>query len=495
MSITSAVPERLLGYGAELLAAEASVASASDRLEDALQRFEARCPELGFCATPRGPEIARHAQRGQALAEWVAAVGAAFLAADTRFVGYLPGAVRSIGEDELRTYLDAVGAYPLLEQQESHHAGITYAARVMAMVRAGEGQAARDLLRGLADYEANQSFMRGALLALGDLDDLADSIDAVSPRPNAVVRFLGGAWDATTGTVSTLWGLTGQALYDPSGAGRNWGDLGGALVWGWHNPGDFALAVIDWEGLKDDPARWLGGLAPDAILAVGTAGAGAAVSRSGSATRAVVGATARGLRTARSLDGIIDALRPLSGLARAGATDVGTRMRTIGDRQVTWTPSGYADEAGNITRVHVGASRGPLARLEGTFRHDPSSTFRSSQYLVRRTQQPMTLYRVGNPGRPVGNYWTAVRPSGPGQSQIDSALRPDWGNTAQEVTEIRVPAGTTIYEGMAGPQALRPGASAAPTSSGLLGDGHQVFLPHVPGDWIIETRPFRVPGG
>lgn len=488
MSVTFAVPDHLLDYAAELLPAEEAIIRSAERLEDALRRFEQRCPEFGFCAVPRGWDIARHALRGQTLAEWVSAVGSAFLAADNAFVGVLRGTPRALHDDELGAYLHAVGSFAMLEQREAYDAGIAYADRVMATVAAGDGEGAQGLLRGLADFESNEAFLRGALLALGDLEELADTIDAVSPRPNAFVRFLGGARDATVGTASTLWGLTGQALYDPAGAGGNWGDLGSALAWGFRNPDDFALVIVDWEGLKDDPARWLGGLAPDAVLAVATAGTGAAVTRAGSSTRAVVSTTSRGLRAATSLQQTIDALRPLSNLFRAGVTDVGARLRTIGGRRVTWTPAGSLNEGGNLTRAALGHSRGPLARLEGVFRHDPTSTFRSAQYVVRRTQQPMTLYRVGNAGSPKGNYWTAVRPAGPGQSQLDFALRPDWGNRAQEVTEIRVPARTTLYEGIAGPQPFWPGAS-----SGLPGGGHQVFLPHVPDGWLVETRRFHVP--
>ncbi|HEV2069561.1 MAG TPA: hypothetical protein VGR26_07205 [Acidimicrobiales bacterium] len=262
MSVSSAVPEHLFDYAGELLPAEEGVVRSVERLEEALRRFEQRCPEFGFCVVPRGPEIARHAERGHALAEWVAAVGAAFLAADNGFVGTLPRTRRSIDDEELRAYLDAVGAFSVLEQREAHEAGIAYAGRVNAALAAGDGAEAESLLRGMADFEANEAFLRGALLALGDLDELADAIDTVSPRPNALLRFLGGARDASVGTVSTVWGLTGQALYDPAGAGRNWGNLGSAVAWGFDNPDDFALAVIDWEGLKDDPARWLGGLAP-----------------------------------------------------------------------------------------------------------------------------------------------------------------------------------------------------------------------------------------
>ena len=60
------------------------------------------------------------------------------------------------------------------------------------------------------------------------------------------------------------------------------------------------------------------------------------------------------------------------------------------------------------------------------------------------------------------------------QSVIDSALDPQWGNTAQNVARIRVPAGTTIYEG------------AAAAQRGLVGGGNQVFIPKVDPSWIVK---------
>ena len=65
-------------------------------------------------------------------------------------------------------------------------------------------------------------------------------------------------------------------------------------------------------------------------------------------------------------------------------------------------------------------------------------------------------------------------PQGPLQAQMDLALKPQWGNTAQNVVQIRVPAGTTIYEGFAAPQ------------GGLLGGGSQVYIPKVDPAWVVK---------
>jgi hypothetical protein len=55
--------------------------------------------------------------------------------------------------------------------------------------------------------------------------------------------------------------------------------------------------------------------------------------------------------------------------------------------------------------------------------------------------------------------------SRPVQSIIDSALNPQWGNTATNVVKIEVPAGTKYFEGVATPQ------------GGLVGGGIQVLFP------------------
>lgn len=105
---------------------------------------------------------------------------------------------------------------------------------------------------------------------------------------------------------------------------------------------------------------------------------------------------------------------------------------------------------------------------------DVASTFRSGSYLQTVTSEDTLLYRVyGGKAGPLSSYWTATPPSGPLQATIDSALLPEWGNTAQMVSTIRVPAGTTIYEG------------AAAGQGGLVGGGSQVVIPKVNPRWLV----------
>ena len=93
--------------------------------------------------------------------------------------------------------------------------------------------------------------------------------------------------------------------------------------------------------------------------------------------------------------------------------------------------------------------------------------------------QDTLLYRVyGGEAGPIGGYWSRTAPSGPMQAQMDSALNPAWGNLATDVSTIRVPAGTTIYEGAAAAQPLTGGGS-------LLGGGNQVFIPRVDSAWLV----------
>ena len=66
------------------------------------------------------------------------------------------------------------------------------------------------------------------------------------------------------------------------------------------------------------------------------------------------------------------------------------------------------------------------------------------------------------------------KPQGPLQSVVDSALDQNWGNTATNISTIKVPAGTTFYEGYASAQ------------GGLLGGGNQIYVEKVDVSWLVK---------
>lgn len=83
-----------------------------------------------------------------------------------------------------------------------------------------------------------------------------------------------------------------------------------------------------------------------------------------------------------------------------------------------------------------------------------------------------TFYRVyGGNAQKVGQYMSRIPQNGGLQSQIDLALNPDWGDTAQYVVKVTVPKGTVIYEGTAATQTINGGAGQ------LIGGVNQVFIP------------------
>lgn len=118
---------------------------------------------------------------------------------------------------------------------------------------------------------------------------------------------------------------------------------------------------------------------------------------------------------------------------------------------------------------------GPLRK--GPLENSVVDNFRGGSYTASFTSENVTLYRVyGGEANMLGPYWTRTKPSGPLQSQLDSALIPSWGNTANNVVSIDVPKNTQIFEGIAGPQST--GVSQ------LIGGGNQVYIPQVNPNWI-----------
>jgi len=117
----------------------------------------------------------------------------------------------------------------------------------------------------------------------------------------------------------------------------------------------------------------------------------------------------------------------------------------------------------------------------------PANTFRSSTYDSVTLGHDTTFYRVINPnGNPAGSFLTRRLPLGPTQATLDSALHPSFRNLATSVVEVRIPAGTRIYEGIAGPQnGIVDGLKA-----NLIGGGNQVYIPSVNPAWIVGRSGF-----
>nr|WP_092074114.1 hemagglutinin repeat-containing protein [Dendrosporobacter quercicolus]NSL47754.1 hemagglutinin repeat-containing protein [Dendrosporobacter quercicolus DSM 1736]SDM77938.1 adhesin HecA family 20-residue repeat-containing protein [Dendrosporobacter quercicolus] len=135
---------------------------------------------------------------------------------------------------------------------------------------------------------------------------------------------------------------------------------------------------------------------------------------------------------------------------------------------------GWVKVAGSGTVASVGnaITYGPMNK--GPLPDAVANTFRSGTYTQIVTKSEVVLYRVyGGKAGELGQYYTRVKPSGPVQSIIDSALNPTWGNTATNVVKIKIPPGTTLYEGFAARQ------------GGLVGGGNQVWIERVNPSWII----------
>ena len=123
---------------------------------------------------------------------------------------------------------------------------------------------------------------------------------------------------------------------------------------------------------------------------------------------------------------------------------------------------------------------GPLGNSNDS--RAPASTFRSGSYTEKVADMDLYFYRdYGGDALIDGRYWTPERSNGPLQSQLDSAILPQWGNTFLNQALIKVPKGSKYYEGPAAPQKGTIG-----TLPDLHGGGMQIFLPNPNKDWIIK---------
>jgi RHS repeat-associated protein len=154
-----------------------------------------------------------------------------------------------------------------------------------------------------------------------------------------------------------------------------------------------------------------------------------------------------------------------AGISFAGAAVVVGGQAITGARLMA---KGTAGAAKTATRWGPTTGAGPLGERI-------AATFRGGSYTEMVTQEATTLYRAyGGNAEELGSYWTRTAPTGPLQTRIDGALLPKWGNTAESVSRITVPKGTTIYDGFAAPQ------------GNLMGGGSQVFIPQVNPQWLVK---------
>ena len=83
-----------------------------------------------------------------------------------------------------------------------------------------------------------------------------------------------------------------------------------------------------------------------------------------------------------------------------------------------------------------------------------AETFSGGKYVHIETNEPIKLYRAYHPGaaKEFGGFWSLDMPKGSLQTQIDSALLPEWGNKASKYTVIEIPSGGKLKVGEVGYQ-------------------------------------------
>jgi hypothetical protein len=171
-----------------------------------------------------------------------------------------------------------------------------------------------------------------------------------------------------------------------------------------------------------------------------------------------------------------------SGLKKIGKSDIPLGTRELAEAE---RPLGAANEIARNARnlkKYGALATGPLHNIvegKGTV----ADTFRSSSYEGYKNRKSIPLYRVQSTphstGKKLGSYWTREKPLGPLQSQIDSALDPEFKNSAKHWIKIVVPEGEMIYEGRAAAQ------------KGLVGGGSQIYLEKASNNWFVESGEFK----
>nr|WP_306173567.1 RHS repeat-associated core domain-containing protein [Limnobacter humi] len=163
----------------------------------------------------------------------------------------------------------------------------------------------------------------------------------------------------------------------------------------------------------------------------------------------------------------------------------GLNLYQYAPNPVTWVDLWglTSKEEHGVSRKYGPHEKGPLGDP-----NDPSSkasTFRSGTYTEKVSDGQVTVYRDhGGMAQANGRYWTPEPSMGPLQSQMDSAVLPEWGNTFQHKSQMTIPQGTVYYEGPAAQQVGSEGMR-----SKLMGGGTQIYIPKVDAGLIKPYGP------
>jgi hypothetical protein len=192
-------------------------------------------------------------------------------------------------------------------QQDTTRADGTRQAAPQADPGADDRLAAEHILTAARDRVDTAA--RRAAAALDDARHAAPHEPGLlSKVVHAVGSFVAGAGEATWGLAEFGFKISPTyALIDPVGFAKNLEDLGKGVVYGVEHPKEFGKAVLDWDTWSKDPARALGHLVPDLVLAVATAGtgeAGVAASRAAEGAEVAEEVATRGVRAASRVAGL-----------------------------------------------------------------------------------------------------------------------------------------------------------------------------------------------
>ena len=235
-------------------------------------------------------------------------------------------------------------------------------------------------------------------------------------------------------------------------------------------PNPTAAAIL--AGLVATTVVFLtGGAAAAAAGAMGLEGFGAAVATT-TITGTVGGATEAGLYSAlMGNDANTVTEDAIKGGIFGGA--IGAVTGGMGYKLASLTNQGMVNVEPEIFSP---IKKGPL-------KDSVANSFNGATYTKYVLKEDTIMYRVyGGKSEKIGSYLSRTPQEGGLQSQLDLALLPEWGNTAERLTEVVVPKGTIVYEGTAAPQNILD--SKGNIIGTLSGGGNQIYIPEVKEWWF-----------